>query len=176
MLHDLPTLLAPAALDRLTLALNHVLGSEPVATQRLQPHAGRRLAVQWAQWPALLPAPPVLRWRITPAGLLEWEGLTPEEPSDLTLTVDASNPAALLLGAATGQAPAVQIDGDAALAAEASWLMQNLRWDLEADLERLFGPMAARQLTQTGAALAAGLRQAVQLLGRLGEGLRPRGL
>jgi ubiquinone biosynthesis protein UbiJ len=175
MLHTLPTLLAPAALERITLVLNHVLGSEAVATERLRPHAGRSIEVHLARWPALLPPVPVLRWRVTPAGLLEWQGLAPPGEPDLALTVEAANPAALLLGAATGQPPPVQIDGDAALAGEVNWLMQNLRWDAAADLERLFGPVAAQQLVQLGAALADGMRAAVQLLGRLGQGLRPRG-
>lgn len=175
MLHNLSTLLAPAVLQRLTLALNHVLGSEAVATQRLRPHAGRSVAVALAQWPALLPPPPVLRWRVTPAGLLEWEGLAPQGEPDLALTVDAANPAALMLMVASGQVPSVQIDGDAALAGDVNWLMQNLRWDAEADLERLFGPVVARQLSQLGAALAGGVRSAMQLLGQLGERLRPRG-
>jgi hypothetical protein len=35
--------------------------------------------------------------------------------------------------------------------------------------------VAAQQLAQLGAALADGMRAAVQLLGRLGQGLRPRG-
>jgi ubiquinone biosynthesis protein UbiJ len=175
MLHNLSTLLAPTVLERLTLALNHVLGSEAVATQRLRPHAGRSVSVALAHWPAVLPPPPPLRWRVTPAGLLEWEGLTPQGEPDLALTVDAANPAALMLGVASGQPPSVQIDGDATLAGDVNWLMQNLRWDAEADLERLFGPVAARQLAQLGAALAGGVRSAMQLLGQLGERLRPRG-
>jgi ubiquinone biosynthesis protein UbiJ len=176
MLHTLQSLLAPAALERLTLVLNHVLGGEAVATERLRPHAGRSLAVELRGWPTLLPPPPVLRWRVTPAGLLEWEGLAPAGVPDLALGVDAANPAALMLGLVSGQQPAVQIDGDAALAADVNWLMQNLRWDAAADLERLFGPAVAQQLAQLGASLAGGLRSAVQALGQLGERLRPRGL
>ena len=36
-------MLAPAAIERLTLLINHVLGREPVAMERLKPHAGRVL-------------------------------------------------------------------------------------------------------------------------------------
>ena len=50
-----------------------------------------------------------------------------------------------------GTPPAVQIDGDAQLAGDMNWLLQNLRWDVAADLERLFGPAVAQQLHQPGA-------------------------
>ena len=70
--------LAEAAVARLALFINHVLASEAVATQRLQPHAGRVLAVQMKNWPAVLPPWPPLVFRITPAGLMEWAGAGPE--------------------------------------------------------------------------------------------------
>src|SRR5690242_15988560 len=52
MLNSLNTLLMPAALERLTLVVNHVLASEPVATGRLRPHAGRCIAFQLRNWPS----------------------------------------------------------------------------------------------------------------------------
>jgi ubiquinone biosynthesis protein UbiJ len=64
----------------------------------------------------------------------------------------------------------VAIDGDAQLAGDVNWLMQNLRWDVAADLERFFGPVAAQQLHRLGSAVAHALRSAVQGLGRA----RPR--
>jgi ubiquinone biosynthesis accessory factor UbiJ len=183
MLHTLTNLMAPAMAERLTLVFNHVLGSEVVATERLRPHAGRRLELQLAGWPSLLPAPPPLAWRITPAGLLEWvaPGGTAEsvaegvaEPVDLSLVLEASNPALLVSRVLAGEPPPVQIDGDARLAGDVNWLVQNLRWDLVADLERLFGPVVAQQLGTLGRALAGGLRTAVQGASALGERLRPR--
>ena len=42
-----------------------------------------------------------------------------------------------------GTPPPVQIDGDAQLAGDVNWLLLNLRWDVAADLERLFGPTPA---------------------------------
>ena len=41
-----------------------------VAMARLVPHQGRLIALELQQWPALLPAPPTLKFRVTPAGLL----------------------------------------------------------------------------------------------------------
>jgi len=179
MLDALPNLLAPAVLERLTLVLNHVLRAEPAAVARLQPHAGRTLSLRLANWPALLPAPPALAWRVTPAGLLEWcclegagthaaadapAGAAPATAAELRIEVDAGNPAALFARALAGERPTVQVEGDAALAADIGWLLQNLRWDVAADLERFFGPVVAHQLHQAGRALARGLRAALGAL------------
>ena len=60
---------------------------------------------------------------------------------------------------ASGRTSTVQ--GEAQFAADVQWLADNLRWDLEADLARLLGPLPARQLARLGAALAAGLRRRV---------------
>ncbi len=174
MLQRLHALVAPALASRLTLLLNHVLSSERVATERLTPHAGRTVAVTLQGWPALLPPPPVLAWRITPAGLLEEFTQPDPTPPDLGVRLDASNPALLVAQAMAGEAAQVQIDGDAQLAGDMNWLMQNLRWDVAADLERLFGPLVAQQLAPLGRALAAGVRLAsrgmVGLAGRLWPG------
>ncbi|MBL8289448.1 MAG: hypothetical protein JNL85_15820 [Rubrivivax sp.] len=166
MLDALANLLAPPVLERLTLLLNHVLRSEPAASARLAPHSGRTVAVQLSDWPPLLPAPPALAWRVTPAGLLEWCGVPGADAgassaSDLRIDVDASNPALLLARAMAGERPSVQVDGDAAFAADIGWLIANLRWDIAGDLERLFGPVAAYQLQQLGRWLGRGLRGAL---------------
>ena len=162
MLHTLQALVAPAVLARLTLLINHVISSEPVATERLRPHAGRHIELLLAGWPALLPAPPPLAWRITPAGLLEWCGPQPEPEADLSVRMDADNPALLAARLLAGDVPPLQIDGDAQLAGDINWLAQNLRWDMAADLERFFGPVVAQQLSRLGTALAAALRTAVR--------------
>lgn len=159
-LQSLQVLVAPAVLERLTLAANHLLASEPVATQRLLPHAGKSVALVWQGLPSLLPPPPDMAWTITRAGLLEQrEGGCVAE---LTLTVDASQPLALLAQALGNVPPSAAIAGDAALAADVGWLMQNLRWDAAADLERLFPPMVAQGLADAGTALVAMLRAALE--------------
>ncbi len=188
MLHTLQsqfqTLVTPALAERLTLLLNHVLGSEPVATEKMRAHAGRQLRLTLENWPVLLPEPPQLSWRITPAGLLEWSGaavaptgalpgaLPDAPPCDLTMRLDAGNPAALLARGLLGQMPSVQVEGDAQLAGDVNWLMQNLRWDVAADIDRLFGPAWAQPLHRVGGAIAAGVRAAVQGAQGVGERLR----
>lgn len=175
MLHSLNALLAPALAERLTLLINHVLASETVATERLQPHSGATMSLTLAGWPSLLPPPPVLAWRVTPAGLLEWCGASGlAGAADLAVSLDASNPALVLARALAGEAPAVQIDGSAQLAADVNWLLQNLQWDVAADLDRLFGPKLAQPLHQVGRMLAAGLRSALKGAATLGEQWRAR--
>ena len=81
---------------------------------------------------------------------------------DLAVQIDASNPALLFARSLRGEPPPLTISGDAALATDIQWLVDNLRWDVEADLERFFGPVVARQLGRLGSALAAGLRGLAQ--------------
>lgn len=169
MLHNLHQMLAPAVMERVTLLLNHVLGSESVAVQRLLPHAGKTLQIEAAGWPALLPPLPALAWCVTPAGLLEWCAQALPAPAELRLCVSAENPALLAARVAGGQMPAVEIAGDAAFAAEVNWLMQNLRWDLAADLERLLPLPLAAALVRAGSGLARAVAAAMQGLGSLRE-------
>lgn len=172
MLHSLNTLLAPALMERLVLVVNHVLDAEPEATRRLQPHAQRVMRLRLQGWPSLLPPPPALAFRITPAGLLEWCGQEADD-ADLLVRVDASNPLLATARALGGEKPAVQIDGDAQLAAEVNWLLQNLRWDVGADLDRLFGPTVAAPLHQLGSALARALRGALLGASDFARNMRP---
>jgi ubiquinone biosynthesis accessory factor UbiJ len=174
MLHALNDLLAPAAMERLTLVVNHVVGSEPAATDRLRPHAGRSIVVVPQGWPGLLPPLPALAFRVTPAGLLEWCGLAGVDAPDLSLRLDASNPARLALQALAGETPQVQIDGDAQFAGDINWLLVNLRWDVAADLERLFGPGPAQALHRSGAWLGRGLKAAFAQASAVADRLRPR--
>jgi ubiquinone biosynthesis accessory factor UbiJ len=181
MLHTLNVrlseIVAPALAERLTLLINHVLAAEPAATQRLQPHAGAVLALALPNWPALLPPPPTLAWRVTPAGLLDWCGTTAPAAPTLQVSLDAGNPALLLAQALAGEQPKVQIEGDAQLAGDVNWLLQNLRWDVAADLQRLFGPTVAGPLHQLGRVLSGALRKALEgaaSLASAGDALRPR--
>ncbi|HTH92112.1 hypothetical protein, partial [Mycobacterium sp.] len=85
MLQNLQGLLVPAVVERLVLVANHVLASEPSAMQRLAAHQDRVIALALLHWPSWLPAAPVLKFRVTPPGLLEWHGL--DDGVEATLTV-----------------------------------------------------------------------------------------
>jgi len=174
MLHALASLVGPATMERLTLVINHVLAAEPAATQRLAAHRGRTLHVDLEGWPSLLPPPPALAFVVTPAGLLDWQPEPAAEP-DLHVRVDASNPALLGARVLLGETPAVEIAGDAALATDVNWVIAHVRWDAEADLERLVGARAAHELARAGAALAQALRTALRTGADLASRLKPGG-
>ena len=175
MLHSLTAALSLAVMERATLWLNHVLAGEPVATQRLRPHAGRSIRLHLAGWPAILPPPPPAAFRVTPAGLFEWCGDEATEPvnAELTVSVDASNPALAFAQALTGERPKVEVAGDAAFAADLNWLADNLRWDYEDDLARVVGPAPARELARLASGAASGLRELVRAVGARAAPRRP---
>lgn len=172
MLRNLNALLAPALMERLVLLVNHVLSREPLAMERLRPHAGRVLRLELLGLPRLLEPAPPLAFVVTPAGLMEW--CNDPRPADLRARLDASNPAALALQALTGSVPRLEIDGDVQLAGDVDWLLKNLRWDVADDLQRLFGPAVAGELHRLGRALAHALRAALAGAGDMASRLRGR--
>ncbi|MEP6875016.1 MAG: hypothetical protein ABI887_11675 [Burkholderiales bacterium] len=167
MFHSLNAQLGQAAIERLTLLVNHVLGAEPVATKRLQAHTGRSILLSFAGWPALLPSLPTTAFRVTPAGLIEWCGTeVPAEPA-LRVSVDASNPALAVAQAFVGTRPRVEVAGDAAFATDLNWLFDNLRWDVQDDLARIVGQAPAREIARVGGGIAAGMREAAKAVSGL---------
>ena len=58
-----------------------------------------------------------------------------------------------------GNKPSVRIDGDVQLAADVSWLIDHVRWDIEEDLSRLLGDAPAHGLMQVAKAMTQGIRQ-----------------
>lgn len=138
--------------QRLVLLLNHILQQEPAARERLQRQRGRVAQLQWRDI--------TLRLAATPAGLLELAA--PEAPSDLSLTLTQPAPSALVQSALRGDKPAVRIEGDVQFAAEVSWLVDHVRWDLEEDLARLIGDAPAHALASAARRLGQALRERAQ--------------
>ncbi len=134
--------------NRLVLLLNHVLQQEPQAMERLRRQQGKRLQLNWASVELVLMP--------TPAGLLALAdaAATP----DLRLHVPETSPLTLARQLLAGEKPQVEIQGDVQLAAEIAWLADNLRWDLEDDLARLFGDAPAHRLAATARLLLQALR------------------
>lgn len=164
MLHSLNAMLGAAAIERITLLVNHVLAAEPVATERLRAHSGRCIGLHFEGWPELLPALPPTAFRVTPAGLFEWCGDGAPADPDLRVGIDASNPALAMAQALAGTRPKVEVAGDATFAADLSWLIDNLRWDVQDDLARVVGQAPAREIARLAGGVAAGLREAVRTL------------
>ena len=134
-----PAWVVDETLNRLVLFLNHVLASEPEATQRLARQKGQRIVLYWQNMQ--------LKLQPTPAGLLERGDF---EAFDLRLSVTDSSPLDVLAALARGDKPRVRIEGDVQLAAEINWLIDNVRWDAEEDLARLVGDAPAHTLAQWG--------------------------
>ncbi len=154
------------ALAKLTLLINHVLAAEPVATERLRGQTGGTLELAWRSWLPLLPPPPRAAWRITPAGLLELlEDHEDAGDQSLLVSLDAGELGRWALAGAAGSPP-MNVQGDAPLAAQVSWLADNLRWDIEDDLARVLGDGPARMVTRLAQAGVTALRALAQRLPR----------
>lgn len=125
-----------------SFALNHLLAAEPWARARLAPFAGETIELRGPPFPPL-------HFVILPGGTLEAGGGNPA----LTITL---TPGALLSLARGPEhfARALEVDGDPKLAAEVGALARHLRWDVEEDLSRLFGDVAAHRIADAGRALA----------------------
>ena len=137
---------------RVVLLLNHVLMQEPQAMTRLVQQQGRVLKVQWQQWH--------LQLRISPAGLLEHVPLGVNGGAvDLQLTLAATNPWQVLQPLLDGGKPEVQVQGDVQLAADINWLIDHVRWDIEADLARILGDVPAHMLVDGAQGMVRALRQ-----------------
>jgi ubiquinone biosynthesis protein UbiJ len=132
--------------------LNRLLAAEPWARLRLAPFAGETVELR-------APPLPALRLRILPGGTVEAGGTEPR----LTMTFKPE----LIVAAAQGEEHAlraVEVEGNAQLAAEVLVLARHLRWDAEEDLSRLLGDVAARRLADAGRAFAAWHLDAAQRL------------
>ena len=169
MVETLTSGLTDALVARLILLANHVLASEPIAMQKLQPFAGRQIAISITSSASQTPLlktlaawlPPSVNLTITRAGLLELSEPTSNDGSNgaqgLSIGLDVPPPWSALQLLIKRERPAVTIEGDAALAEAASWLMKNLRWDLEDDLARWLGTTPSQVLKGMAEQVKAGL-------------------
>jgi ubiquinone biosynthesis protein UbiJ len=117
-------------------ALNHLLEKESWARDRLAAHAGAVVELDAAPLPALRVA-------------IGATGLAASAPPD-------ARPA-LVVRLGPGRADWI---GDEPLGETARFVARHLRWDVEEDLSRLTGDIAARRIVQAGRELAAWQRDA----------------
>lgn len=175
---DLPfqDLWLPAVRNRMVLFINHVLNGCPPALERLRAHAGKVTKVDVAGWPGLIPVPPPLTLRVTPAGLFEAVEMAEGGGIgiDLSVKLDASQPAKIAESAFKGGVPPMAIEGDAAFAADFSWIAQNVRWDPAADAERFFGPVVAEGVSRASAGFAQAAEAAKNAMGQVFDALQSR--
>lgn len=119
----------------LIAALNHLLKSADWARHRLQAYASRT---------ARFDVPP-FQFALT----LDSEGYFipsahQEMATDVVIRLPAETPFLLLQGIDRVMATA-HVEGNAEFATELSFVLRNLRWDIEEDLSRLIGDAAARR-------------------------------
>lgn len=126
-------------------ALNHLLEREAWAREKLAPFSGEIVELH------ALPLP-VLRMAVIEGGL----AATADRESEPTLVIKAGPGA--LAALAKGEEHlmrAVEISGNARLAAEILTLLRYLRWDVEEDLSRVFGDVLAHRMVGTARDFAA---------------------
>jgi ubiquinone biosynthesis protein UbiJ len=132
--------------------VNRLLAAEPWARERLAPFAGKSVELR-------APPLPTLGLRIVEGGTVE----AGDAPPDLSMTFTPRILAALARGEEHA-VRAVEVQGDAKLAAEILLLARHLRWDAEEALSRVVGDLAAHRLAEAGRAFAAWHLDAAQRL------------
>ncbi|MFZ6692003.1 ubiquinone biosynthesis accessory factor UbiJ [Undibacterium sp. SXout20W] len=115
--------------------INHLLAQEKWARDKLMSHSGKIacIDVQIMQ----------IRLKVGADGLLE--NADADLTSDVTIRVKPSD-LPLMAQNRDKAFSFVKIEGDADFANTLSFLSQNLRWEAEADLSKLFGDIAATRL------------------------------
>jgi ubiquinone biosynthesis protein UbiJ len=118
-----------------TRALNHVLRSAPLAMERLGKHAGRTAAVHVG--------PLTLAFTVQTTG--EVTAAVPGATRDLEVRFSP-----FLLPRLAAREPAafdeIEMQGDPALAEDVRYLARNLTWDVEEDLSKVTGDVAAHRI------------------------------
>lgn len=122
-------------------AINHVLAQQAWARQRLMAHAGRSIAVN-------MPPMPALRVLIREDGLLK-SGATTSAAPDLSLELRAAS-LPLLLARDPAAIRQVGFSGSADLAQTVQQLFDQLEWDYEDDLAKVFGDVLGRRIAGAG--------------------------
>ena len=122
------------------IALNHLLDAGPWARERLVPFAAETLELR---------APPLPRLRFTIAadGRLAAGPPDPDAGAEPSLVITLRPDA--LAAAAKGEEHllrSIDVAGNARLASEVMFLARHLRWDVEEDVARFIGDVAAHRL------------------------------
>lgn len=123
--------------------VNHLLTAEPWARERLLGFVGRIASLQFGNGA-------VLQVRISETGLLD------EDTSGVDATVSIGLPDDVVMRVLTDPPSlfsAATISGSADLAETLGFVFRNLRWDIEHDLSRVTGDIAAHRIFQVAKSL-----------------------
>jgi ubiquinone biosynthesis accessory factor UbiJ len=134
--------------------VNHVLRSAPLAMERLRRHAGRTAAFHVG--------PMTLAYTVQTTG--EVAPAVPGAARDLEVRISPFLLPRLALHDEAAYRE-IEMQGDMELAQEVSFLARNLAWDVEEDLSKFVGDVAAHRIVSGAKGLArwgreAGLRTA----------------
>ena len=131
--------------------VNHLLTSASWARARLVPFAGK-----------------TVRFEVTPlaaAYTIQTNGDLSDSssaaPADATFTLTPGLAMRILSGDAAAW-QTVAVAGDAALAREVLYITQNLKWDAEEDLSRIFGDVIAHRMVSTAGEFMRWQREAAR--------------
>ncbi len=136
------------------LALNHLIGAEAWARDKLKPYAGQ--CVEFHSPPL-----PALRLEILDSGLLR--RAAEDAAPNLVVTIGAGALPALLRGE-DALLREIGIEGNADLAGTVQYLFRHLRWDLAEDLSKVFGDVIAERMVREGKRFAAWNLEAAEKL------------
>jgi ubiquinone biosynthesis accessory factor UbiJ len=141
-------------------ATNHLLRNANWARERLAPFAGASVR--------FVLAPLSSTFAIAEDGTLH-VAPTDREPA-ATIKLTPSSAVRLIVLKDESARGDVEVEGDAALAGALTGVLSTLRWEVEEDLSRLIGDIAAHRVVQAGHAFAESQRAAAKNLARsLGE-------
>ena len=135
-------------------ALNHLLGAEVWARDKLKPYAGQCVEFRAAPLPAL-------HLQILDSGLLS--KAAQDAAPNLVVTIGSGALPALVQGEEALMRE-IGIEGSADLAGTVQYLFRHLRWDFEEDLSRVFGDVLAQRMVTEGRRFAAWNREAAEKL------------
>ena len=130
---------------------NHLLAPADWARERLTAHAGKSARFE------LLPAR--VNLQVGTDGLLQ-----PAAAEAAPAVVIRFQPGALLRTLADREQAwrSAHIEGDTAFAADLSYVAAHLEWDVEEDLSKVFGDIAAHRMAEAGRTAAAWPKQAAR--------------
>ncbi len=136
------------------LALNHLLGAEAWARDKLKPYAGQ--CVEFRSPPL-----PALRLDILDSGLVR--SAAQDAVPNLVVSIGPGALPALLRGE-EALLREIGIEGSADLAGTVQYLFRHLRWDVAEDLSKVFGDVLAQRMVSEGKRFAAWNREAAERL------------
>ena len=120
-------------------SINHLLRGSSWAREALLPHAGKTACFEILPFALSLTVLPNGEVEVAPAG------------ASASVTLRLTPGLALRLAARDENAwREVEVAGDSEFAATINQLVRQLRWDVEEDLSRFFGDVAAHRMAETG--------------------------